>query len=216
MSAAGDTSARAPGAGHDGGEARGARDPDLEARLRAVRLLIVDVDGVLTDGGILVDDRGVETKRFHVHDGSAVWLLRRCGIETAIISGRSVACVAHRARDLEIEECIQGAADKVAAFEALRARRGLAAEACAYMGDDVLDVPLMRRVGLGAAPANARPEAKRAARVVTEARGGEGALRELAERILRAQGRWERLLRERYGIDPAPASDAPSPAAGGG
>jgi len=176
-------------------------DP-LLARIRPIRLVILDVDGVLTGGEIIVDDRGVESKRFHVLDGSAVWLLRRCGIETAIISGRSVPCVAHRAKDLEIKECVQGAGDKVKAFEALSGRTGIAAHECAYMGDDVLDVPLIRHVGLGAAPANARPEAKRAAQVVTEARGGDGAVRELAERILRGQGKWERLLEERYGIAP--------------
>lgn len=175
-----------------------------DARLRAIKLVVLDVDGVMTDGGIIVDDDGVESKRFHVHDGSGVWLLRRAGIETAIISGRDVKCVAVRARDLRIPHVIQGRHDKVQAFEELRARLGLRAEECAYMGDDVLDVPLLRHVGFGAAPANARPEAKAASRLVTEARGGDGAVRELAEAILKAQGRWGPLLRDKYGIEPAP------------
>jgi 3-deoxy-D-manno-octulosonate 8-phosphate phosphatase (KDO 8-P phosphatase) len=131
-----------------------------------------------------------------------VWLLRRCGIETAIISGRSVKAVEHRAKDLGIEEvdCVQGVHEKVEALDAMCARRGITPRECAYMGDDVLDVPLIRHVGFGAAPANARPEAKAAAALVTEARGGAGAVRELAEVILRGQGVYERLLREKYGI----------------
>ncbi len=179
---------------------------ETDPRLLPIKLVVLDVDGVLTDGGIWVDDDGKEQKRFHVHDGSAVWLLRRAGIETAIISGRDVKCVAWRAKDLKIEHCIQGRHDKVAAFEELRARLGLAAAQCAYMGDDVLDVPLLRHAGLGAAPADARPEARAAAAIVTRARGGEGAVRELAEAILRAQGLWDGLLRGRYGIEPGPVA----------
>lgn len=169
-------------------------------RLKSIRLLILDVDGVLTDGRIVMDDRGVESKSFHVHDGSAVFMLRAAGIETAIISGRYAECVAHRARDLGIDEVHQAAADKLAAFEKVRRRYGLAPEQCAFMGDDILDVPLLRAVGLAAAPADARPEAKAVAHVVTEARGGEGAIRELAEVILKGQGIFERLLRERYSV----------------
>ena len=185
----------------------------IRERVQAIRLVVLDVDGVMTDGGIIVDDHGVERKRFHVLDGSATWLLRRCGIETAIISGRSVPCVAHRAKDLRIEDCIQGAADKVKAFQELIARRGLEPRECAYMGDDVLDVPLLRAVGFAAAPANARPEAKRAAHLVTEARGGDGAVREMAEAILKGQGRWDGLLREKYGVEPEPEPEtAPGPA----
>jgi 3-deoxy-D-manno-octulosonate 8-phosphate phosphatase (KDO 8-P phosphatase) len=171
-----------------------------DPRLQPIKLVICDVDGVLTDGGIIVDDDGRESKRFSVYDGSAVWLLRRCGIETAIISGRAVHCVKHRARDLAIEHVIQGVADKVKAFDELALRLDLHPKECAYIGDDVLDVPLMRRVGFAAAPANARPEAKAAAALVTEARGGDGAVRELAEVILKAQAKWDVLLREKYGI----------------
>jgi 3-deoxy-D-manno-octulosonate 8-phosphate phosphatase (KDO 8-P phosphatase) len=172
----------------------------MDDRLAHIRLMVLDVDGVLTDGAIIVDDHGHESKNFHVHDGSAVWLLRRAGIETAIISGREAKCVAWRARDLAIEECHQGSKDKVATFEDMRRRLGLEARECAYMGDDVLDVPLMRAVGFSAAPADARPEAKAAAALVTGAPGGRGAVRELAEAILRGRGLWDALLREKYGI----------------
>ena len=165
-----------------------------------IKLLVLDVDGVMTDGRIIVDDEGRESKNFHVHDGSAVWLLRKAGIETAIISGRQAACVDVRARDLRIRFCRQGVADKIAAFDEIRREYGLEPRDCAFMGDDVLDVPLLRKVGLAAAPADARPEAKAAAALVTEARGGQGAVRELAEAILRGRGLWETLLREHYGI----------------
>ncbi len=174
-------------------------------RLRAVRLLVLDVDGVLTDGRIVVDDDGRESKFFHVHDGSAVWLLRRVGIETAIISGRTARCVLHRAKDLAIEEVHQGELDKLVALDRVLARYGLGAHQVCFMGDDILDVPVLARVGYPAAPANARPEAKAAALHVTEASGGHGAVRELAEHILRGQGLWTTLLRERYGIEETPS-----------
>jgi 3-deoxy-D-manno-octulosonate 8-phosphate phosphatase (KDO 8-P phosphatase) len=173
-----------------------ANDP----RFLPIKLVVCDVDGVLTDGGIIVDDDGRESKRFSVYDGSAVWLLRRCGIETAIISGRAVKCVSQRARDLAIQHCLQGVVDKVKAFDELALKLDLHPKECAYIGDDVLDVPLLRHVGFGAAPANAMPEAKAAAAYVTRTRGGDGAVREVAEMILRAQGKWAALLREKYGI----------------
>jgi 3-deoxy-D-manno-octulosonate 8-phosphate phosphatase (KDO 8-P phosphatase) len=181
-------------------------EPASDARLAPIRLLLLDVDGVLTDGRIVIDDEGKEAKFFHVHDGSAVWLLRKAGVETAILSGRHAACVDRRARDLGISECVQGAENKLVAFEAMRARMGIEPRECAYMGDDILDVPLLRAVGFAAAPANARPEAKAVAALVTAASGGHGAVRELAEAILRGKGVWARLLRETYGIEPCAGS----------
>jgi 3-deoxy-D-manno-octulosonate 8-phosphate phosphatase (KDO 8-P phosphatase) len=170
------------------------------APFEEIRLVALDVDGVMTDGRIVVHDDGSEAKFFHVHDGSAVWLLRRAGIETAIISGRRAACVDARARDLGIQICVQGAQDKVAALAEVCGKTGLEPRQCAYMGDDVLDVPIMRSVGFAAAPADARPEAKAAAALVTTARGGHGAVRELAEAILRGRGAWDTLLSKQYGI----------------
>ncbi len=172
----------------------------LHERLCAVRYVVLDVDGVLTDGGIIIDDEGRESKRFCVYDGSAVWLLRAVGIECAIVSGRYARCVELRAAQLRIEEVHQGARDKLAVFREICARRGLEPPQCAYVGDDILDVELLRHVGLGVAPANARAEARAAADLVLETAGGAGAVRELAERILRAQGRYDTLLLERYGI----------------
>ncbi|GIW72068.1 MAG: 3-deoxy-D-manno-octulosonate 8-phosphate phosphatase [Planctomycetota bacterium] len=188
------------GAGPLASDPRAAEHPALLARMRAVRLVVTDVDGVLTDGRIIVDDRGVETKHFHVYDGSAVWLLRRAGIETAILSGRYARSVEHRAAELGIAEVHQGAKDKLAVFEQMRRRLGLEPQHCAYLGDDVLDVPLLRHVGLGVAPASARAEARAAAALVLATPGGRGALRELADRLLAAQGKLAPLLRERYGV----------------
>lgn len=173
---------------------------DLGARLQKIRVLVLDVDGVMTDGGICIDDRGVEGKRFGVQDGSAVWLLRKAGIETAIISGRYAACVTVRARQLRIQQVHQASRNKVASFQEILVHHEVGADECAYMGDDILDIPLMRVVGVSATPQNGRPEAKAAADIVTEASGGCGAIRELAERILRAQDRYDSLLQEVYGI----------------
>lgn len=174
----------------------------LEARLARVRLLVLDVDGVLTDGRIVVDDRGVEHKHFHVHDGSGIWLLRRLGIETAIISGRYAACVTVRARELQIQEVHQASRDKVASFARVKAHHEVTDEACAYMGDDLVDIGLLRTVGLACAPANARDEVKGVCHLVTEARGGHGAVREVCDRIARAQPGYAALL-ERLGAAPA-------------
>lgn len=170
----------------------------VEERLQAIRHVILDVDGVLTDGTITVNDHGIESKDFCVYDGSAVWLLRRCKIETAIISGRYARCVQLRATELAIAHVYQASRDKVQSFTDLCAKTGWKPEHCAYVGDDILDVPLMRHVRLAVAPANARPEAKRAAHLVTATAGGSGVVRELAERLLRAQNLLEPMLRERY------------------
>jgi 3-deoxy-D-manno-octulosonate 8-phosphate phosphatase (KDO 8-P phosphatase) len=171
----------------------------LAAALARVRLLVLDVDGVLTDGTVLLDAEGRESKAFSVRDGAGIALLRRAGVEVALLSGREAACVAHRARELGIRECEQGVREKVAAFERLAARLGVAPEECAFVGDDMIDLPLMRRVGVAAAPADAAEEARRAARLVTAAPGGRGAVREVAEAILRAKGVWEKVVAEAFG-----------------
>ncbi len=171
----------------------------VEERLARVRLVALDVDGVLTDGRIIVDHAGLESKEFYVRDGVAIALLERAGIATAILSGRTSAPVAHRALELRMTECVQGRPDKVAALDEILARLGIRREECAFMGDDVVDVPLLRSVGLAAAPADAHPEARAAAHLVTRAAGGRGCVRELGEAILRAKGVWDTLLREAYG-----------------
>lgn len=149
----------------------------------ATRLLVLDVDGVLTDGRLWYGPRGEMLKVFHVRDGYGIKLAQAAGIEIAVISGRRSGAVLRRCRELGIRHVVQGIEDKLAAFERLRARLGLAPETCACVGDDVPDVPLMRRVGLAFAPADAHPQAQAAAHRVTRARGGAGAVREVCERL---------------------------------
>jgi 3-deoxy-D-manno-octulosonate 8-phosphate phosphatase (KDO 8-P phosphatase) len=166
----------------------GALDPAVEARAREVRLVTCDVDGVLTDGRIYVDDEGRETKAFHALDGVGLKRLKAAGVEVAWITGSASASVAHRARALGIVHLIRGTEDKLPAWERLRASLGLAAQACAHIGDDLPDVPLLRACGLAASVPHAPDEVKRHAHYVTRRDGGHGAARELAELILAAQG----------------------------
>lgn len=167
---------------------------DLPARCGPIELLVVDVDGVLTDGVIAVDDRGVETKHFHVRDGSGIRLWQKAGKRAAILSGRSAPLVDIRAAELGIAPVIQGAAEKGEPFRALIAGLGLDARQVCYVGDDLADLPVLTAVGLAACPADAAPEVLRVAHVVTAAPGGRGAVREVVEMILKQQGLWEGLL----------------------
>ena len=163
----------------------------MDARTRATRIRLVafDIDGVMTDGGLTYTDDGHELKTFNVQDGLGIKLLQKAGIEVAIITGRKSGVVAARARDLGIEHVHQGVADKRATLAALLERLGMQWPECAFMGDDLIDLPAMTRCGLAIAPANARPVVKEIAHTVTEAGGGRGAVREAAELILEAQGR---------------------------
>jgi 3-deoxy-D-manno-octulosonate 8-phosphate phosphatase (KDO 8-P phosphatase) len=168
--------------------------PDLAARCGPVELLLVDVDGVLTDGVIAVDDRGVETKHFHVRDGSAINLWRKAGKRAAILSGRRAVAVEHRAAELGIALVIQGKPHKAEPFRTLIADLGLDARQVCYIGDDLADLPVLGAVGLAACPADAAEEVRRAAHLVTVAPGGRGAVREVVEFILKHQGAWESLV----------------------
>ena len=169
-------------------------DPALAARCAPIELLIVDVDGVLTDGVIAVDDRGVETKHFHVRDGTAFHLWRAAGKHTAILSGRRAAAVEHRARDLGITRVIQGASHKEEPFRALIAELGLEPRQAGFIGDDLADLPVLRVVGLAACPADAAAEVRRAAHLVTRSAGGRGVVREVVETVLKHQGAWDEIV----------------------
>lgn len=168
------------------------------ALARQVKLVGLDVDGVMTDGGIyvgIVADHPVELKRFHIQDGLGVKLLKAAGIPVVLVSGRESEATAVRARELGVDELVQDSgARKLPAFEAILERRGIGFDDCAFVGDDLADLPLLKRVGLPIAVANAVPEVKEAARLVTTTAGGDGAVREVAEIILRARGVWEELL----------------------
>jgi 3-deoxy-D-manno-octulosonate 8-phosphate phosphatase (KDO 8-P phosphatase) len=165
-------------------------DQCLISRIRGIKLLILDVDGVMTDGRIIIDDAGLESKQFDVRDGHGLKMLMRCGIDVVLLTGRKSRVVDHRAADLGITEVHQGIWNKREVFEEITKRRNLSPEETAYVGDDVVDVPLLKRVGFGVAVADACPEATGVADYVTEHSGGRGAVREVCEMILRIQDRW--------------------------
>jgi 3-deoxy-D-manno-octulosonate 8-phosphate phosphatase (KDO 8-P phosphatase) len=155
--------------------------------LRKIELLVLDVDGVLTDGRLYYTGRGEALKVFHARDGHGIKLLLGSGVEVAAISGRRSAAVTARMRDLKIRNVVQGCADKVAALTDLTRRLGIEAAACACLVDDTLDLPLMSMVGFAGAVADAHPLVRRAAHWVSRTAGGRGAVRELADAILRAR-----------------------------
>jgi len=163
----------------------------MPIRLARIRLLLLDVDGVLTDGRIIYDSQGVETKAFDVKDGHGLKLLQRAGIAVGIITGRQSPVVDIRARELGIEIVYQGAKDKLVPFGEILAKLGLTAEEVAYVGDDLPDLPVMRRVGWAAAPSDAIEEVKPYAHYVTVRPGGRGAVREVCDLLLRESGHWE-------------------------
>ncbi len=174
-------------------------NPDLLDRCAAVELLVLDVDGVLTDGGIWVDDNGVETKQFHVRDGAGIAYWLKLGKRVAIISGRRCRAVDHRAAELGIERVYQGRLDKRPALEeVLRLEKLSPAQAC-VLGDDLADVPAFRIAGVAVAVADAAAEAKAAAHHVTKLPGGRGAVREVIEWLLRAQNRWSEVVKRYVG-----------------
>jgi 3-deoxy-D-manno-octulosonate 8-phosphate phosphatase (KDO 8-P phosphatase) len=160
----------------------------VEERARSIRLAIFDVDGVMTDGTLYIGAQGEAFKAFNILDGHGMKMLQAAGVATAIISGRSSEAVARRATELAIEHVVQGSSDKVASFEALIASLDLTADQCAFVGDDLPDLAVMRRCGLAVAVANAAEPVKAAAHYVTSASGGRGAVREFCELVLRAQG----------------------------
>ncbi len=166
----------------------------LADRCSSVDWLLLDVDGVLTDGAIILDDQGVETKHFYVRDGSAIALWRQAGHRVAILSGRSAPLVERRAAELGIAPVLQGASRKGEAFNAFLRDQGIDARQVCYVGDDLPDLPVLRVAGLSACPADAAPEVREAVHMVATAPGGRGAVREIIEVILKQQGTWESLV----------------------
>jgi len=168
---------------------------DLNRRAKPIKLLLMDCDGVLTDGQLELLENGDEQKTFHARDGQGISLFHRAGWKTGIISGRTSSAVERRAQDLRMAYVRQYAKDKIEALEEIMAAAGVSADECAYIGDDVADIPVMRRVGFAVAVADAVEETKQAAHYVTELKGGRGAVREVADLILKAQGLWEELMK---------------------
>jgi 3-deoxy-D-manno-octulosonate 8-phosphate phosphatase (KDO 8-P phosphatase) len=167
---------------------------DAAARAARVRLMIFDVDGILTDGSLHYGPEGELIKTFNVLDGHGIKLLGQSGVATAIISARKSDIVARRAADLGISHLYQGVHDKRAAFEQLLAHAAIGADACGFVGDDVIDLPILLRTGFAASVPNAHPEVQSRVHYITQAHGGRGAARELCDFILRAQGNYEAAL----------------------
>jgi 3-deoxy-D-manno-octulosonate 8-phosphate phosphatase (KDO 8-P phosphatase) len=209
--------------------------PDAKSRAKKIKLLLFDVDGVLTDGklfffpaaaGAELSTRGhaaqhggqggfglasssiVEAKGFHAHDGTAISLARLAGIKTGLITKRISETVALRARDLKLEHVHQGIQDKLSVFKQILKDENIGASEACFVGDDVIDLPVMWNCGLAIAVANAREEVKRDAHYVTKHSGGDGALRDATEFILKAQGKWKKVVDEYIGErSPATAMD---------
>lgn len=161
---------------------------DAFERAKKIRLLAFDVDGVLTDGQIYISDKGEECKAYNIRDGLGMKLLQECGIKLALISGRTSRSVEARAQDIGIALLYQGVDDKVAVLEALMQELDLRAEQCGFMGDDLVDLPAMRRAGFSLSVADAPPLVRERAHYVTKSTGGHGAVREACEFIMQAQG----------------------------
>jgi len=167
---------------------------DLLQRAAAIRLLIFDVDGVLTNGTLFYGDDGQEYKAFHSRDGHGMKMLQRSGVTIAIITGRTSQVVTHRMQNLGITHVYQGQLDKLPAYEGLRQQLAIAPEQIAYVGDDVVDLPIMQRVGFAVAVQDAHPLVKRHAHWITEHGGGRGAARDVCELLMEAQGTLEQAL----------------------
>ena len=163
----------------------------LDGLARRVKAIVVDCDGVLTDGTLVYDQGGDALRAFFVRDGSAIKLALAEGLAVAILSGRQSQAVERRGKELGLTACVLGRRRKLPAWTELLEELRVSEQETAYMGDDFLDLALLRRAGLAAAPADAAPEAREAAHFVAPSPGGRGAVRDLVELILRAQGRWE-------------------------
>src|SRR6266446_4522063 len=168
---------------------------EVERRARRIKLLLMDCDGVLTDGRLELLENGDEQKSFHARDGQGISLFHRAGLKTGIISGRTSSAVERRAQDLEMAYVRQYVKDKVKVLDEILALANVSLHECAYIGDDLADIPVMDRVELSFAVADAAAETKHAAHFVTERKGGHGAVRAVTDLILKAQGRWEELMK---------------------
>ena len=174
-------------------------DDRVSSRARKISFLLLDVDGVLTDGQLLYDGEGEAMKSFSVHDGTAIKWLQRAGVEVGLLTGRESKPLFARAHELGIKEIMTNAKYKLPVFTAFLSRTGRDPETIAYMGDDLLDLPVLRRAGLALAPADAAPEVRAAAHFVASSPGGRGAVREACELILKAIGKWDEITRPYFG-----------------
>jgi 3-deoxy-D-manno-octulosonate 8-phosphate phosphatase (KDO 8-P phosphatase) len=163
---------------------------EIQGKLEKIRMLVLDVDGVMTDGSIIMDSEGREMKNFNVRDGHGLVMIQRHGIQVAILTGRTSTVVDHRARDLKITEVYQGVLNKKEIFAQILKKNNLTSETIAYMGDDIVDITVLKLVGFSVAVADALDLVKKTVDYVTVNRGGQGAVREICEMLLMAQGHW--------------------------
>jgi 3-deoxy-D-manno-octulosonate 8-phosphate phosphatase (KDO 8-P phosphatase) len=171
---------------------------EIQKRAAKIKLLLMDCDGVLTDGRITLLPNGDEQKTFHVRDGHGIVLLHRAGLRSGIISGRNSSLVERRAKELGIEFIRQGAWNKLDDFEEILEQAGVTPEETAFIGDDVTDIPLMVRVGLAVAVADAVSETIKVAHLVTVTKGGHGAIREITDFIIKNQQKWDVLMKQYF------------------
>lgn len=171
--------------------------PDIIERAKKVKLLLLDVDGVLTDGRIIRSNKGDEIKNFNVNDGLGVLLVKRSGIKCLILTAKASRIVTARAKDMGIDKVYQGFHYKAEALEDILKKFEVSADEICFIGDDVIDIPVLKRVGLAVCPPNAMHEVKPLAHLITEKKGGYGAVREVCDLILKAQGTWDKVT-ERY------------------
>jgi 3-deoxy-D-manno-octulosonate 8-phosphate phosphatase (KDO 8-P phosphatase) len=168
---------------------------DLREKAKKIKLLLLDVDGVLTDGRIIYESGGHDMKFFDVHDGLGVYVLRKSGIKTILITAKGSAAIRPRARDMQVEEVFQDVSPKTAVLDRILKKYKVDISEICFAGDDLVDLCLMRRVGFPIAVFNACPEIKQAASYITIREGGRGAVREIAELILKSQGKWKDVLK---------------------
>ncbi len=169
----------------------------MKDRLEKIRILLMDVDGVLTDGRIIIDSNGVESKFFNVKDGHGIKMIQRAGLEAGIISGRESQVVEKRAAELGITHVFQKAHDKLVPYREILEKTGLRDDQVAYMGDDIIDIPLLRRVGFAAAPADAVSDVLPYVHFVSKMTGGWGAVREVCDLLLKSRNAWDAIT-EKY------------------
>ena len=168
--------------------------PEIKNKARRIRLMLLDVDGVLTDGRLSYFEDGSELKTFHTHDGVGIRLSQKSGIEVGVITGRKSGAVQHRCTELGMTEIHQGNWQKLPVFEEILSRRGLRDEEVGFMGDDLMDLPVLRRAGFSATVPGARPEVLAASDVISSLPGGKGAVREVLEALIKAQEKWQNVL----------------------
>lgn len=166
----------------------------MRNKIKPIKLILMDVDGVLTDGGIILGSNGFEMKIFNVQDGAGVTLARKAGLKVGIITGRESEAVARRVQELKMDVVSQGHFNKLGEYERIKNEMNLDDSEIAYIGDDILDLCILERVGFAAAPQNARPEVKSQVAYVTRANGGNGAVRELIDMILKEKGLWDQAV----------------------